>query len=202
VKPLNQFIKVFKVLILGFTIGFGNSSLANTVSHNERVGLLGTASEVIFNNRVYTRSASWAIAPDIVICHGANIQIDEVESAIMWWQLRGYKFGRIIEKSPHERCDESGMIGFITIEPTDQSFDYSFLAITDTMTHNTSGNILSSRIRIRSDVNKERVLEHELGHSLGWSHINRRNHIMNSVWNRGGWDDSHLQIVEDANQSP
>ena len=32
----------------------------------------------------------------------------------------------------------------------------------------------------------ERILEHEIGHALGWGDVRRTGHIMNSVWSLGG----------------
>ena len=41
---------------------------------------------------------------------------------------------------------------------------------------------------------KERVLEHEIGHALGWPHINRPYHIMNSNWHTGGHNSGGLKL--------
>ena len=39
----------------------------------------------------------------------------------------------------------------------------------------------------------ETVLEHELGHALGYLHFNKINHVMNSKWTQGGWDTDGLE---------
>jgi len=40
---------------------------------------------------------------------------------------------------------------------------------------------------------KETVLEHELGHALGYLHYNKIEHLMNSKWIYGGWDTDGLE---------
>lgn len=45
---------------------------------------------------------------------------------------------------------------------------------------------------MRKDV-RETVLEHELGHALGFLHYNKINHIMNEKWAQGGWDKEGLE---------
>ena len=40
---------------------------------------------------------------------------------------------------------------------------------------------------------KETVLEHELGHALGFLHYNKNNHLMNQKWILGGWDKDGLE---------
>ena len=40
---------------------------------------------------------------------------------------------------------------------------------------------------------RETVLEHELGHALGFLHYNMINHLMNAKWAMGGWDQEGLE---------
>ena len=44
--------------------------------------------------------------------------------------------------------------------------------------------------------NKPRVLEHEIGHALGFKDNNTTGHIMNHAWNRGGYKKKGLQREE------
>ena len=47
---------------------------------------------------------------------------------------------------------------------------------------------MKSKIFIRQkDVNRHRVLEHELGHALGWKHYPQSMHIMHPEWEKGGY---------------
>jgi len=53
---------------------------------------------------------------------------------------------------------------------------------------------VSAFIEIKPKWNtRERVVEHELGHALGWDHCNKRHHLMHSIHDLGGWDTSGLR---------
>ncbi|HHZ95137.1 MAG TPA: hypothetical protein EYN67_06175 [Flavobacteriales bacterium] len=49
-----------------------------------------------------------------------------------------------------------------------------------------------AKIYMRDDL-RDTVLEHELGHALGFLHYNRINHLMNEKWMMGGWDKNGLE---------
>ena len=198
-EPFNEFIKVFlkiALIILLMTI--------RPVSSDGTIGI----EELSFNqieikdiNRVdrwKPRSLGvWIMTPDVIICHGAPVTLERVESAIEWWSSRGYSFGRIVQKKPGEPCDEAGIDGFITIESAGSDFDMSYMAITHIKSNNTIDEILAARVTILFNGNRERLLEHEIGHALGWRHCNRRGHIMHPYMSEGGWDDTHISLTED-----
>ena len=132
--------------------------------------------------------------PTIVICNSSVASLSDVESSIEWWRSRGYNFGQIIVNEPGQICYQSGENGFITIEGPDSHFDFDYLAITHRKS--SQDEILSARIILRAKSEKSRILEHEIGHALGWSHCNRRGHIMNPEWSRGGWNDDGLILSD------
>jgi predicted Zn-dependent protease len=41
--------------------------------------------------------------------------------------------------------------------------------------------------------NKDRILEHEIGHALGWDHFNKRGHILHPRWESGGYLDDFVR---------
>ena len=41
--------------------------------------------------------------------------------------------------------------------------------------------------------NAQRILEHELGHALGWQDWNQIGHIMHSNWSQGGYNTKGLK---------
>ncbi len=66
------------------------------------------------------------------------------------------------------------------------------LAQTRFYVDNLTNKIQYAKIYMRKDV-RETVLEHELGHALGFLHYNKINHIMNEKWAQGGWDKEGLE---------
>ena len=69
--------------------------------------------------------------------------------------------------------------------------DETALAQTRFYVDNVTNKITYAKIYMRSDI-RETVLEHELGHALGFLHYNKINHLMNEKWAQGGWDQEGL----------
>ncbi len=70
------------------------------------------------------------------------------------------------------------------------------LAQTHFYVDNLTNKIQYAKIYMRRDI-RETVLEHELGHALGFMHFNKINHIMNEKWEQGGWDSEGLRASND-----
>ena len=63
------------------------------------------------------------------------------------------------------------------------------MAATKIYTEKLTGNIAKAMISIYPRFGrKDRVLEHEFGHALGWAHYNKKFHIMYPNWQGGGYD--------------
>ena len=134
----------------------------------------------------------WYMTPDIRICEYAPVSIEEVTSATQWWIERGYDIERITHSGHRGGCLLGNPFGSILIELVGQSYRESAIAATYIRTDD-NGQILWAKIRLRSDV-PERVLEHEIGHALGWLHLSKRGHMMHPIHERGGWDDEWLVV--------
>ena len=79
--------------------------------------------------------------------------------------------------------------GAILIKLRGQSFNETNLAMTQTYRFTDTREIIAAVIQIQAFApEKERVIEHEIGHAFGWHHFNRRYHLMHSMHVRGGWD--------------
>ena len=79
--------------------------------------------------------------------------------------------------------------GEIIITIPEGGFSSTHMAATRLYTAQTSGDIVRAKIQILPhNARKDRVLEHELGHALGWSHYRQRYHIMHPTWKDGGYD--------------
>ena len=139
----------------------------------------------------YVQYARWTSPPIVKVCKDVNISRQEVEEAVRWWEARGYAFDGIMYGMP---CLNNILPGHIVIDIHNQeSFPDNRNDLGTTYTHVQDGtdDIYAASIYILQL--RERVLVHELGHALGWNHIQRIGHIMHGTWVRGGWEDSHVR---------
>jgi peptide deformylase len=65
------------------------------------------------------------------------------------------------------------------------------LAVTHFYVDNDHKEVEWAIIYVKSNI-EETVLEHEIGHALGFLHYNKINHLMNQKWAQGGWDTEGL----------
>ena len=133
------------------------------------------------------KKASWKENPDIRVCATSEIDLYRVRSATRFWEKLGYDFGNIYtDFSP--LC-MNPRYGEITITLPAGDMGANNMAATKLYTEKSTGHIAKAMISIYPKYErKERVLEHEIGHALGWSHYNKKFHIMNPSWQEGGYD--------------
>ena len=140
------------------------------------------------------QSGVWKVPPVVKICKELNISHTRVQIAIAYWRNIGYEFHDVLYDYDSLECFGIDHGSGIIITGANQDLDEDFLALTSTSINTTTGNIVRAKIIIRQkDVNRPRVLEHELGHSLGWKHYPQYMHIMNPDWENGGYDNRHLR---------
>jgi|TARA_B100000700_G_C14644379_1_gene668960 hypothetical protein len=133
------------------------------------------------------KAGEWKKPPNIKVCD-KDIPVEKVSLAVEWWRMRGYKFGYIIRSN----CLSKKETGFIYITLPGQTFDFGKnLARTHLARVDNSSVIIWAHIEV-SDVHKSRLLEHEIGHALGWTHSSIDKHIMHPSWQRGGWVDKGI----------
>jgi predicted Zn-dependent protease len=140
-----------------------------------------------FSRAELTQIAEWAHDPTIVVCRDAPVSPEAVESAVAWWRSLGYSFWMVVPDSIHYGCIFGNPAGKIIIKLVDgRSFDADKLATTYIYHNEESKKILWAEIVLREEP-RERVLEHELGHALGWLHLAEGGHIMHPLWVHSGW---------------
>ena len=143
------------------------------------------------------RKGTWIVEPTIIICANAPVREDRVKRAVDFWKNLGYNLGEIVVAEPNDfSCvREIILIGEIIIDLVGQDFLVTdHLAITRTWIHKETNEILKAKIEIMSGWgNSERIMEHELGHALGWRDYNRLGHIMHEQWDIGGHNTKGLK---------
>ena len=83
-----------------------------------------------------------------------------------------------------------GLLSTITLDQG-QLFMNNLLGSTTLYADPETSEIYWATIELRHPYT-ERVLEHEIGHALGWLHTRTRGHMMHPLHFEGGWDDDAL----------
>mgnify|MGYP001350669805 CR=1 FL=1 len=137
------------------------------------------------------KHGNWENVPAVYICPNTPISTSRVSRAMSVWKRQGYEmYGPFTNIDlPACRGEEDFSWGNIIIDLRGQSFPEDMLAVTRTYRRTEDSTIVAAVIKIQSFADeKERTIEHELGHAFGWRHFNRRYHMMNSIHEQGGWD--------------
>ena len=142
---------------------------------------------------------SWDTTPSVIICDYAPIDKKSVVSAINWWKDIGYNFyGPYTDNYHKQKCFDSRPVGYILITLVDgKSYNHGSLATTNVYSNKNNNKILWSVIMLKHGLVKERVMEHEIGHSIGWMHAAKRGNMMNRTLPTGGWSSEGLSHSND-----
>ena len=133
------------------------------------------------------QTSMWQATPSIRVCTDSGVSITRTVRAVKYWERLGYRFDGIVG-DPFSMC-MNPKFGEILITLPEGDFADAHMASTRIYTSNKTGEIVKAKIFILpTNARKERVLEHEIGHALGWAHYPQRYHIMHPTWSRGGWD--------------
>ena len=141
--------------------------------------------------------ATWKRTPTVIVCSGAPVKKAQILYAVKFWEDLGYNFFTTqYNYDPLNKCNSKAPVGYIIIHLVTQGLrlDDDDLAQTHFFVNNDHNEVEWAIIYMKQlSVLKETVLEHELGHALGYLHFNKINHLMNSKWMQGGWDTQGLK---------
>ena len=141
--------------------------------------------------------ADWTYTPTVLVCEHAPVEESDVRRAVRFWENKGFKFYRtIFKKDDLDKCKNPNPKGFVVIK----------LVSKEVLANMAEASLAETHFYVNNDTNKIewaiiylprtpqiRVLEHELGHTLGFLHHNKKGHIMHEKWIQGGWDDDGLR---------
>tara|TARA_R110002020_G_scaffold76558_1_gene193887 strand:+ start:558 stop:1154 length:597 start_codon:yes stop_codon:yes gene_type:complete len=143
--------------------------------------------------------AMWSTTPTVSVCATAPISEIQINSAVQFWKRLGYKFNYTQYKlsqdnGPGKVCANKNPTGHILVHLVTSGvrMEDTSLAQTHFYVDNNTNEIEWAIIYLRPNV-RSTVLEHELGHALGFLHYNKINHLMNEKWVQGGWDKDGLE---------
>lgn len=140
------------------------------------------------------RKAAWTNLPDVVICQELMLGKGRVNEALNFWESRGHTFGEVYEVRCDKLAIKQGAIYFMNPET---GYDFKHLSMTRTtyaIHANGDKEITTAFISVTYPAkHAERILEHEIGHALGYQHTHRRGHLMNPRAEMGGYGDFGLR---------
>ncbi len=146
---------------------------------------------------LFATKPTWDIKPDIIVCSDSRVSNLRIDRATEFWKALNHDFGTVTRVSRDNMACVTGEpdYGTIMIDIPSQNFDFSsHLGTTKTWWRTDTGEIFKAKIEIKIGwENKPRVLEHELGHALGYKDNNTTGHLMNHEWARGGYKKKGLQ---------
>tara|TARA_B100000035_G_scaffold285631_1_gene269340 strand:+ start:61 stop:576 length:516 start_codon:yes stop_codon:yes gene_type:complete len=129
----------------------------------------------------------WKGPPVIANCYGDDFSELQMVRAIEYWTLRGHEIAFYEHNPPESLCESKEMIhGFIVLRKAKWwQLDGPTLANTRRMT---SGlRLVAATITYRAgSQNLDLLNEHELGHALGYAHVEVEGHIMHPIYGKMG----------------
>ena len=137
-------------------------------------------------------AGKWDDPPNIIVCDGAGVTQYRLETAVRFWEGLGYQFGDLRILGRFDQCPQDwGSIVFRLPTQTEltQSLGRSHLATTKRYAlKDAPDNLVLAEIYfVSSEMSKKKfIVEHEIGHALGWLHSNKRRHIMYPQWSESG----------------
>ena len=146
---------------------------------------------------ILPKHASWQDAPDIVICAEVDIPQRYLSQSLTIWKDLGHSFSIVYLNYDGEECHKGYLDGSIIIAPKQTRRGPK--AHTYARISQTHKRMIAARIEIDPSYTlKSRVLTHELGHALGWSHSDKTGHLMHPIYQLGGWRTTGLHNHRDA----
>ena len=148
--------------------------------------LLGLGIKLIYESSTF-KPYEWDRAPIIANCYGPDFSELQMTRAIHYWTVRGHQIAFYEHNPPKSICESDEMIhGFIVLRKARWfELEPETLASTKRLTSNLV--IKSAIITYKpGSQNLDLLNEHELGHALGYAHLEEEGHIMHPLYFKMG----------------
>ena len=117
---------------------------------------------------------AWDDSPVIVNCYGKDFNKYQFERAIEYWAIRGYNVGMYVHSPSDEVCDNEWLDGMIILRKSEK---LSNGILANTIRRTSTFTMRSAVIQYAPGSQNLNLLnEHELGHALGFTHVEKEKH--------------------------
>ena len=153
------------------------------------VGILGFAFG-ISGKYMYESSSvhayQWKMPPIIINCYGEDFNQTAMIRAIHYWTIRGYPIGFYEHSPPSSVCENDWIYGMIIVRKA-PLLKLAPQTLASTRRYTALNEMRGAVIEYRpGSCNLDLLNEHELGHALGMTHVERPGHIMHPVYDHMG----------------
>lgn len=124
--------------------------------------------------------------PIIANCYGSDFSELQMIRAIDFWVIRGEKIGFYEHNPPRSVCENEWLEGFIILRKSG-AVGADSITLASTRRY-TSLKVMKGAVIFYSpgSQNLDLINEHELGHALGYSHVEESGHIMHPLYQKMG----------------
>ena len=152
-------------------------------------GILGFALGIL-GKLTYENSSvhayQWKNPPIIVNCYGPDFNEAAMTRAIHYWTIRGYPIGFYVHEPPKGTCEHEWLLGMIILRKA-PFWKLSPDTLASTRRYTSIDEMRGAVIVYRArSFNLELLNEHEIGHALGMTHVEREGHIMHPIYEKMG----------------
>ncbi len=158
-------LKLISSLMLGFFLGFGAGA-----------GLKLAYEAITF------KPYSWGDdQPVVVNCYGDDFSKSQFERASHYWTIRGHQIAFYVHDPGKDICQNVYVKGFIILRKGER-FEHESGVLAHTKRWTSLAQMRGAVITYRPGTqNLKWINEHELGHALGYTHVEKDGHIMHPL---------------------
>jgi len=145
------------------------------------IGLIFGTLMIVAYESVSFKPWQWKYPPIVLNCYGDDMNESYISSAVHYWTIRDHNFAYIENNPPRHMCKADHIQGFIIIKQ--KRLPTNTLGVTQRKIF--LGNIVAATIYFDSGSYRiTNVFEHEIGHALGYNHLEEEGHIMHPLWEK------------------
>ena len=164
---LNDLLRLFLVFVLGF--------------------FCGLCIKYLYESTAF-QPYSWdkGSKPIIANCYGPDFSKLQMIRAIDYWTIRGHDIGFYEHNPPESVCKQTWLEGFIILRKSEK-LNRSEKTLANTKRYTSFASMRGAVINYRPGTqNLDLINEHELGHALGYTHVEVVGHVMHPTYGKMG----------------